>query len=759
MKLKKLISSIDYYRKTPDKNIQIGSITADSRNVKKGSLFVAIKGQTVDGHDFVKNAIKNGAVAVIGEKEKPKGISDIVYVKVNDSKLALGKVASKWYGNSSKKLKVIGVTGTDGKTTTAYAIQKILQESQHKTGLITSISAKIGKKEYSTGFHVTTPHVIQLHKTLNQMVKAGCEYAVVEVTSHGLDQERVAGVDFQVGVLTNITHEHLDYHKTKKAYTDAKLKLFERVKGYAVVNADDEHFESVAKSLRKGVKMRTYSAKQKRADILVKNAMIKKDKMDFDIFSDNKSQSFTTNLLGEYNAMNLAAAIVTAKIFDVDQSKIKSAIKGMQRPPGRLERIESIKKYDVFVDFAHTPNALRSTLTLLKERIGQKGAGRLVAVFGCAGERDTEKRPIMGKASTELADISVFTAEDPRSEDVNNIIDDMEGDLDENVVRLKAHDYDDSKISAGKHGLVRVPDRNEAICFAINRVAREKDTIVLLGKGHEESMAYGDTEHPWSDRRAAEEAYKLIPERKAIVLAAGKGTRMETNTPKVLNKLAGKPMVSYTLSNLRDALFGDIVVVVGYKHDEVIRETTGFVRYAYQNRQLGTGDAARKGMEVFDGEKGYAMVVNGDDSAFYDPETLRGIIEKHKINSSKVTFATLTVNDPTGLGRVKRDAEGRVEKIVEEKDAKEDEKRIKEVNIGLYVFDIEWFGRNVDKLEKTESGEYYIVDLIEYAIEENEKVSVYKLEDKNEWFGINTKAQLKSADSLMKEKLNNKPMI
>ncbi|MGD8744529.1 MAG: UDP-N-acetylmuramoyl-L-alanyl-D-glutamate--2,6-diaminopimelate ligase, partial [Candidatus Woesebacteria bacterium] len=756
---KKLISSIDYYQTTPDKNIQIGSITADSRNVKKGSLFVAIKGQTVDGHDFVKNAIKNGAVAVIGEKEKPKGISDIVYVKVNDSKLALGKVASKWYGNSSKKLKVIGVTGTDGKTTTAYAIQKILQESQHKTGLITSISAKIGKKEYSTGFHVTTPHVIQLHKTLNQMVKAGCEYAVVEVTSHGLDQERVAGVDFQVGVLTNITHEHLDYHKTKKAYTDAKLKLFERVKGYAVVNADDEHFESVAKSLRKGVKMRTYSAKQKRADILVKNAMIKKDKMDFDIFSDNKSQSFTTNLLGEYNAMNLAAAIVTAKIFDVDQSKIKSAIKGMQRPPGRLERIESIKKYDVFVDFAHTPNALRSTLTLLKERIGQKGAGRLVAVFGCAGERDTEKRPIMGKASTELADISVFTAEDPRSEDVNNIIDDMEGDLDENVVRLKAHDYDDSKISAGKHGLVRVPDRNEAICFAINRVAREKDTIVLLGKGHEESMAYGDTEHPWSDRRAAEEAYKLIPERKAIVLAAGKGTRMETNTPKVLNKLAGKPMVSYTLSNLRDALFGDIVVVVGYKHDEVIRETTGFVRYAYQNRQLGTGDAARKGMEVFDGEKGYAMVVNGDDSAFYDPETLRGIIEKHKINSSKVTFATLTVNDPTGLGRVKRDAEGRVEKIVEEKDAKEDEKRIKEVNIGLYVFDIEWFGRNVDKLEKTESGEYYIVDLIEYAIEENEKVSVYKLEDKNEWFGINTKAQLKSADSLMKEKLNNNPMI
>jgi UDP-N-acetylmuramoyl-L-alanyl-D-glutamate--2,6-diaminopimelate ligase len=758
MKLKKLISSIDYYQTTPDKNIQIGSITADSRNVKKGSLFVAIKGQTVDGHDFVKNAIENGAVAVVGEKKMPR-VKGAVYIRVRDSKLALGKIASNWYGNSSKKLKVIGVTGTDGKTTTAYAIQKILQESQHKTGLITSISAKIGKKEYSTGFHVTTPHVIQLHKTLNQMVKAGCEYAVVEVTSHGLDQERVAGVDFQVGVLTNITHEHLDYHKTKKAYTDAKLKLFERVKGYAVVNADDEHFESVAKSLRKGVKMRTYSAKQKRADILVKNAMIKKDKMDFDIFSDNKSQSFTTNLLGEYNAMNLAAAIVTAKIFDVDQSKIKSAIKGMQRPPGRLERIESIKKYDVFVDFAHTPNALRSTLTLLKERIGQKGAGRLVAVFGCAGERDTEKRPIMGKASTELADISVFTAEDPRSEDVNNIIDDMEGDLDENVVRLKAHDYDDSKISAGKHGLVRVPDRNEAICFAINRVAREKDTIVLLGKGHEESMAYGDTEHPWSDRRAAEEAYKLIPERKAIVLAAGKGTRMETNTPKVLNKLAGKPMVSYTLSNLRDALFGDIVMVVGYKHDEVIRETTGFVRYAYQNRQLGTGDAARKGMEVFDGEKGYAMVVNGDDSAFYDPETLRGIIEKHNKSSSKVTFATLTVNDPTGLGRVKRDAEGRVEKIVEEKDAKEDEKRIKEVNIGLYVFDIEWFGRNVDKLEKTESGEYYIVDLIEYAIEENEKVSVYKLEDKNEWFGINTKAQLKSADSLMKEKLNNNPMI
>ena len=375
-----------------------------------------------------------------------------------------------YYRYPAKKLIVIGVTGTDGKTTTCNLIWHILTSSGKKTGLITSINAKIGTEEEDTGLHVTTPNPKKLQQFLFRIRQKGSEYAVIETTSHGLDQYRLLGVNFHLGVITNITPEHLDYHQTMETYAKAKAKLFRQTK-IAILNHDDEWF-SYLKEIA-----------QKRQNKIVTYGI--KNKADF----NHRDFSHSCPLPGVYNQYNCLAAIATAKNLGISNRQIKAALNSFPQLKGRLDPIDLGQNFRVLIDFAHTPNALKNVLGELKNQLPR--GKRLIAVFGCAGQRDHQKRPIMGKIASQLADLAIITAEDPRKEDVKKI---------------------SQEIAAGfSHQALKkiITDREKAIVFAINQ-AKENDIVVILGKGHEQSMCFGDTEYPWSDHQKAQKALERL---------------------------------------------------------------------------------------------------------------------------------------------------------------------------------------------------------------------------------------------------------
>jgi UDP-N-acetylmuramoyl-L-alanyl-D-glutamate--2,6-diaminopimelate ligase len=480
--LGELLESLSSFQIFGNKDLSILGISDDSRKAKPGEIFVAIKGFHFDAHKFIAEVIKKGVKVVVGEESPKKSwIKKATYIKVKNSRAALAFLSSAWYDYPARNLKVIGVTGTDGKTTTATLIYSILETAGKKVGLISTVSAKIGKKEYDTGFHVTNPEPLALQGFLKKMAEEGLEYAVLEVTSHGLDQERVAGINFEVGVLTNISHEHLDYHKTYTNYLKAKAKLFLNSK-IAVLNKDDVSFGEVKNLLPGNVKFLSYSLKNLKGKI--KKAVISKFPQ-------------------RYNQENAAAAITVAKYFKVSEKDIIQAIKAFPGICGRMEEIKNQKGIKVIVDFAHTPNALKNVLSFLKE----KTKGKLICVFGCAGERDFEKRPMMGEIAASLAEITVLTAEDPRTEDVNQIIDQISiGCKKVGAKELSPFCLNDLNHLNKKHYFFRVPDRKKAIEFVIQKLAKEKDVVVICGKGHERSMCFGKTEYPWSDQKVASRA-------------------------------------------------------------------------------------------------------------------------------------------------------------------------------------------------------------------------------------------------------------
>ena len=374
------------------------------------------------------------------------------------------------YRYPGRQLKVIGVTGTDGKTTTVHLIYHLLNTADKKVAFISTVGAKIGKKEIDTGFHVTTPNPWHVQKILRQLVNQKIEYVVLESTSHGLDQHRLLGCNFSIGVLTNITHEHLDYHRTFKRYLKAKAKLFKNVK-IAILNRDDKHFNYL-KRVAKKAQVISYGIKKK-ADFTPQNF------------------KFKTSLVGEYNQYNCLAAIAITSSLGIEKKVIKKAIQSFKPVKGRMEEIKEGQKFRVIVDFAHTPNSLKQTLKTLRSQIPSKS--RLITVFGCAGERDREKRPMMGKIATELADLTVLTTEDPRTEDVDEIINQIAKGC------QKGGGVEDKTF-------FRVPDRQEAINFAIQKLAKKNDIVVICGKGHEKSICFGKKELPWSDQKAAKKA-------------------------------------------------------------------------------------------------------------------------------------------------------------------------------------------------------------------------------------------------------------
>jgi UDP-N-acetylmuramoyl-L-alanyl-D-glutamate--2,6-diaminopimelate ligase len=501
MQLGKLITQLSDAQIFGSTDLEIKNIVDNSRNAENGSLFIAVKGLTVDSHKFIPQVIESGAVAILGEEDLDKlDLQGRTYIKVKNSRHALGVIASEWFDNPSRKLKVIGVTGTEGKTSTSNLIYHIFQSAGKKAGLISTINAKIGTETIDTGLHVTNPEALPLQELLKKMVDEGCEYAILETTSIGLHQGRVAGVDYEVGALTNITSDHLDYHKTVEEYRNAKSELFKKVK-IAILNKDDSSYSFIEKLLHKNTKIYSYGV-LKNADIKAENIRISSQGMQFDAYSFGETVPFITKLIGQYNISNILAAVAVATSQNIALNKVQEAIESFKTPEGRLERIDEGQNFSVFVDFAHTANSVRNVLTTLKD-ITPKNKN-LIAVYGSAGLRDAEKRPEMGEWGGKIANITIFTTDDPRTENVDDITASLVTGAEKHANEVSVEDL--TKKHA-KNVFTRINDRKQAFETAFS-IAQGGDIIALLGKGHEKSLAIGNEEIPWSDQEVARELLK-----------------------------------------------------------------------------------------------------------------------------------------------------------------------------------------------------------------------------------------------------------
>lgn len=474
---------------------QISGIAIDSRAVKPGSLFVAMKGGTMDGHDFIRNAIENGAAAVVGDREFDE--LPIPYIKLENPRQALTWLAASFYNWPARKLTMIGVTGTDGKTTTSNLIYKILIAAGFKAGMISTVNAVIGDTVLDTGFHVTTPDAHDVQNYLAKMVAAGLTHVVLETTSHGWAQYRVDACEFDIGVVTNITHEHLDQHGSYENYRAAKARLFsslewtrEKPQGnprLGVINRDDDKSFAFLNDHIKVNKVNYGLAEE--ADIHAEEIEYSSAGIKFTAVSEDFRVDILSNLVGAYNVSNCLAAL-TATVYGlgIDPQVAAQGVAALEGIPGRMETISMGQNFIAVVDFAHTPNALKVAL-----EAGRKmSRGRVISVFGSAGLRDKEKRRMMAETSAELADLTVLTAEDPRTESLDGILEEM---------------AEGARSKGGREGETfwRVPDRGEAIKFAL-RLAGEGDIVLSCGKGHEQSMCFGRTEYLWDDRTAMKAA-------------------------------------------------------------------------------------------------------------------------------------------------------------------------------------------------------------------------------------------------------------
>jgi UDP-N-acetylmuramoyl-L-alanyl-D-glutamate--2,6-diaminopimelate ligase len=474
--------------------VQVTDIAFDSRAVQPGNLFVALVGETVDGHRYIQSAVKRGAVAVIGSQ--PPVDLPVPYVQVEDTRFALAHLSAALYGFPARRLTMIGVTGTDGKTTTANLIFQILLCAGLRAGIISTINAVIGDEMLDTGFHVTTPEAPDVQRYLARMVDAGLTHVVLESTSHGLAQHRVTACEFDIGVVTNITHEHLDYHGTFEAYRAAKARLFTGLEDtrpkkhgnprLAVLNRDDPSYDYLASVSR--VHQVDYSLHEN-AQVRAKDIHYGPGGIDFVVAGENFQMPVHSDLVGAFNVSNiLAASAVTVVGLGIPDETVVRGIAAMGCVPGRMERIDLGQDFTAIVDFAHTPNALQSAL----QTVRQMAQGRVLAVFGSAGLRDRQKRRMMAEVSTGLADLTILTAEDPRTESLDDILEEM------------------AQAAAGKEGVEgktfwRVPDRGDAIRLAVN-MAQHGDLVIACGKGHEQSMCFGETEYAWDDRTAMQAA-------------------------------------------------------------------------------------------------------------------------------------------------------------------------------------------------------------------------------------------------------------
>ena len=525
----------------PAPAIAVRRITDNSRQVGPNTLFVAVPGLQLDGHRFIPHSVSAGAAAVVGSHPlawlKEQGWwpqhTDLPYVQVADSREALAWLSAAFHDFPSRAQTVIGVTGTDGKTTTCSILEAILSRSA-AVGVITTVGARIAGVEQETGLHVTTPDAPTVQAFLAQMHSAGCQYAIIESTSFGLDQKRVTAVDYDVAALTNITHEHLDIHGSFEAYQAAKFLLFRSlfhsapkpgVPRIAVFNLDDDSCQPLraalaaeqARSEVNGVTLYTYSVTDPNADVHALNIEYLPAATRFDLVWRGSLIPMETRLIGEFNVSNILCAAAVTLGLGIPPAQIRNGVASLSSVLGRMQRMNAGQDFLAVVDFAHSPASLERALETLRPLVaagGDRDGGRLIAIFGCAGLRDLGKRRLMGQVSGRLADFTIITAEDPRTEDLANINQEIAAGVQEVIAGSAAEksmqtSKETENIERPSHTqpeflaprFAIVPDRAEAIRFGVN-MARPGDVVASFGKGHERSMCYGETEYPWNEQDA-----------------------------------------------------------------------------------------------------------------------------------------------------------------------------------------------------------------------------------------------------------------
>ncbi len=482
--IKDILNGIDFKSGAAISGLRVSGVTSDSRSVKKGDMFIAVDGYSIDGHKFIKDAISKGAKVILGEKDfcVPKGVIKIL---VGDVRRALPVIAMNFYKNPSSKLKVIGITGTNGKTTIAYLIENIVKAAGKEAGVIGTINYRFKNK--ASAAKNTTPGPLDLQALLAEMVKESVDYAVMEVSSHSLDQHRVDGVFFDAAIFTNITSEHLDYHKNIKNYFNAKVKIFDRLKkdGSAILNCDDDRVASLEKKIKERVITYGFNKKAYVRGECVNYSM---DGSAFSLVTPAWRVNINTKLIGAHNVSNILASAAATLAEKIDYRKIKEGIESLESVPGRLERLDAGQPFKVFVDYAHTEDALYNVLNILK-KIAKRD---IITVFGCGGNRDRQKRPLMGKVACSFSDKVIITSDNPRFENPSDIIDEIE-----KGVKGKFSNYD------------IIEDRMNAIENALNSASKD-DIVVIAGKGHEKYQIIRDHIVPFDDYKIARSILKKM---------------------------------------------------------------------------------------------------------------------------------------------------------------------------------------------------------------------------------------------------------
>ena len=484
----KLLKDILYGARITDikgnTNIAIEAVEFDSRNPLKYGLFVAVRGTQVDGHTFISKSISNGALAVVCEELPTELLSQVTYVQVADSVEALGVIAANFYDNPSSKLKLVGVTGTNGKTTTATLLYRLFRKMGYKVGLLSTVVNKIHNEDIPSTH--TTPDVLQLNQLLDKMVEKGCTHCFMEVSSHAIHQKRIAGVEFDGAVFTNITREHLDYHKTFDEYIHAKKAFFDALSAsaFSLVNKDDKHGETMVQNTKS--KIKTYGIRSM-ADFKAK--IIENQFTGLQLNIDG--HEVWSKLIGGFNAYNLLTVYAVAMLLEEDQLTVLTSISGLENVDGRFEYIKTENDITAIVDYAHTPDALLNVLKTIKDI--RSNNELVITVVGCGGDRDKGKRPEMAAIACDYSEKVIFTSDNPRTEDPDAIIDDMQKGVEPQHFKKTA----------------AIPSRKEAIKMACS-MARPGDIILVAGKGHEKYQEIKGERFPFDDMQELNETLKLL---------------------------------------------------------------------------------------------------------------------------------------------------------------------------------------------------------------------------------------------------------
>ena len=478
MILKELLKGVKYLSASGSQEVDITSLTYDSRSANDGCCFFAVAGTVVDGHNFIASAIERGAKCVICQ-HIPEEVKDkeCTFVVVEDSNIAMGDIASNFYGNPSHELKVVGVTGTNGKTTIATLLYDLVQSMGYKAGLISTVVYKVGAKEIISTH--TTPDAIRLNAMMREMVDEGCDYCFMECSSHAIVQQRIRGLHFTGVLFTNITHEHLDYHKTFAEYIRAKKMLFDLLpkSAWALVNMDDRNGEVMLQNTKAArytlslQRMADYRAKV--MEMVVEGMLLRID-----------DKEVWVQFLGRFNAYNLLTVYGAAHLLGFDKEEVLAHLSMLHPVNGRFETVLAKDGTTAIVDFAHTPDALENIINTIDEL--RTDGQRLIIVCGCGGDRDKTKRPIMGALAAKRANVAIFTSDNPRTEDPEEILREME-----------------AGVEAGDRYL-KISDRNEAIKTAV-MLAEPRDIILLAGKGHEDYQIIGTEKFPFNDKAVVNE--------------------------------------------------------------------------------------------------------------------------------------------------------------------------------------------------------------------------------------------------------------